>query len=218
MRVLIPSLFLLLMPACQMRVWQAKVPDPVTITEQQREPWAQAAGWIEVDYAKGHPDPVEGQKVATALSTSIGSPSTPAKSVDQLIKDLERARAQIRSQQAQIESFLHRQQGRTVEGSGFNLLGFTSSYWVWVGGLAVFLWLGGGPILIMVIRRTRNTLRATIKAIEETRRVNPQAVAVFENQASKVMDASNKKLVKSEKQVVKKEMIRKMQNDLIERS
>jgi hypothetical protein len=207
LHVIFLLIILLVTPACRSwRLFQKEVPTPVSVRGEELEALAKGAQWIERDYYLGHPNHKEGTEVAVAMSKAIGSPTTPAKSVDELLEELDRAHKVIAIQRQKIDHFLATQQGRTVEGSGFALLGFTGSYWFWLVVIIAFVLMGGGPILIAIIGRMRRTLIATTKAIEKWREDEPEVVARFEQYASRAMDRTEKNVIRIEKARAKREI------------
>lgn len=204
---IVTALFLL--TSCtvpSIRVGEKKVPSPNDVTTEQREAWAQGAQWIYTDYIAGHPEPEEGIKVSRSLTTSIGTPVTPQTSPTKVTRALDRQTRDEASRKSDLDNFLRTHEGKTIEGTGINILGFTGSYWFWFAVVVVIVISGGGPIVIMVIRNLHSTLIATVSAVEQLKRKNPQAAKEFQEIASKVMDTKHKKVIRVEKVAAKKQM------------
>jgi hypothetical protein len=126
--VLVAFLLLVGCSLAPLRVFQAKVPDPIVKTEGQQEADRRAADLL----ARKLETPVALKPVAVGLSASLGAPKkslqadTPAeleRAADQSLLEL---RAGMLKLQQQIESqnkFLAKYAGKEIEGTGLSLLG-----------------------------------------------------------------------------------------------
>jgi uncharacterized membrane protein len=182
----------------EVKLGEKEVPAPNMVTQETRYAWAQAADWIEKDYQTGHPDPEVGQDVASTLSISLGPPLYLEDNPKKIIKTLNQNREDEADAREKTRDFLQKHQGKTIEGTGIDLLGWVDGYWVVVLVIAIIILMGGGPILVMVVNRVRVTLIQTVRAIERMKQEDPAAAAVYERIASEVMDDSHKRQIQAE--------------------
>ena len=185
--------------APQWRLFERKVPDPLAVTGDVQLAWAQGAEWLEQDYSRGHPNPEDGKLVSTALSNSIGSPLRYEDNADKVIRDLRRANKLLKEQLGEVNAFLQAQQGKTVEGTGVNILGFTGSYWFWMCVIIFIIAIGGLPVILFVIRTLRSTIITTTRVVEELSETNPEAAEEFKLLAKRRMSTKEKAAIKKHK-------------------
>lgn len=182
------------------RVFEAEVPEPVEVSPEQREVWAQGASWLERDYAAGNPEADAGVEVSAALSRSIGEPEEVEEDWEEIVVGLEAELRREREERKRLREFLERHGGKAVEGTGWNVIGFTGSYWFWLVVVVGILAVGGGPLLLMAFRGMRRTVETVVGAIDLFEDERPGEAAVLKREyLSRKLDRAQKREIRKAK-------------------
>lgn len=186
----------------EIRLFEKQVPEAPEQSPEKVEAERQAAYYM----ASKLEQPVELKPLAYDLSTSLG---VPEKSVDleaPLLEESERLRALLRRGQVltrrdyeQFQTALSRYEGKTIEGTGWNVTGPTGL--LMVVGLIAFAVLvpGGFTFLWFIFKRVRNTGQQLVEGIMEFEKERPKEFGKMKSYLSRKMDKPAKQWVRKEK-------------------
>lgn len=190
----------LLLAGChapQWRVFQSKVPAPISKPAAQVEGERQAADYV----ARTITAPAESVPVAQKLSASLGEPEhrieskTPEKGSNEAINALANGVKESQSQIVRLNERLDKFDGKKIEGTGFNVFGFAVSLPV-LGliALAIFcpsLFL----VLLSTLKRVKGALVATIQGVQAFKAANPELSEEINTKLDQAQDATHKALI-----------------------
>lgn len=190
---------ILLLSGCRLpeiRIGQAEVPAPLTVTPERLEAYRQGADYV----AKTIESPVETVYVADELSSSLGAPKRPLDNVEDVVESLRKA---YKDQEEEIESLnrkLERLQGKDIEGTGVDILPFGGGIGFIALIAAIILVPGFGTFVFWIIRKaftnTRGAFKSTIRAIEDFKKEKPSEASALLNYLSKHQDSIHKDIVR----------------------
>lgn len=203
MRTAVLSLCLILLAGCSIaRVFQSKVPEPLSKTPQQTEAERSAADLI----ARKLETPVELKPVASSLSASLGTPKYSLADISHfnIATASERAnddlRDSMRDMQRRLDELnrkLTKLQGKEIEGTGISLFG--PGMTTVVIGLIVLGVVFPPAFTLMGIayRRLKQTSSIIIDQIDHAAKAPETAEAMksFKTAVSHKMDLVHKKVV-----------------------
>lgn len=196
----------------QWRVFQSRVPQETGRTEAQAEGEKRAAAYIVERSRPPVADPVNAvadiHTVAAPLSASLGPPSK-AITVEDRAEVIAGLQAALAAKEAELEkwrAFARRHGGRTIEGTGFNLLPFVGT-----GGLIAVIALcilfpTVGYLLLRVLPLLWRMVRSMIQGVETIVAKAPAAGRVVQAEFRHVMDKDEKAVIKILKAGVKPQL------------
>lgn len=183
----------------EIRVGQAKVPEPVRVTPEQIETQRQAADYLE----RTVETPSEAQEVARALSDTVGAPVYPQAEATYIVDALYSDYRDTQREQRKRDQFLTKHAGGEIEGTGVDLApwGMGLGTIILIFGIVA---LGGAPLLIAIGRLSVRTLigafRSTSRAIDEFKVKNPDGWAQLKPYLSTHQDSTHKSTIARERQ------------------
>lgn len=185
-----------LMP--QWRLFQKKVPAPIVKPAAQIETERRTADYI----ARTVQTPPQLKPMAADLSESLGRPEKPIpadttadEAETRMRAEWQKALLKSQEQLAQLNAMLAAQEGKKIEGTGFNIFGFSVGF----AGLALIALCVMFPplatILWAVFKRVSGALTSTATGISNFIRDNPDAGEKLKAALAKTQDAAHKQII-----------------------
>jgi len=186
----------------QWRIFQAKVPTETGRTDAQAEGEKRAAAYIEARSRPPVADPVEAvtdiHTVAAPLSASLGPPSRPITTDDReaVIAGLQKALAAKEAELEKWRAFARKHGGRTIEGTGINILPFVGTGGFIALIVLIVLFPPLGYLLVRVLPVLWSALRSIARGVETVAVKAPGAAKAVKSELSRVMDRSEKTAIR----------------------
>ena len=188
MRFLIIPSVLLLVSCGSMRILKEKVPEPIKKDFHHKDAEKKSA-FILATNAKD-----ENKNLANALSRSLGTPSNLQEDSQDLVKDLfshtNKYEAKISGLNVELENL----QGKDIEGTGFNLMPFTSILGIVAIIALIILFPSAITVLFFLLKRTRSAFGNVVKGVQEFTDKNPTSAKDLNDLLDKKMDRVEKDL------------------------
>ena len=179
----------LLFTSCgSVRVFEDKVPEPIKKNEIHKDAEKQGAYYLAVN-AKD-----ENKDVANALSRSIGTPSKIEDNPKTIVESLFSFTSNYESKISNLNQELETLQGKDIEGTGFNLMPFTSTLGFVLICILLVLFPSAITILFFILKRTRNAFSNIVKGVQEFTKNNPGNAKDLNEVLEKKMDRVEKAL------------------------
>ena len=183
-------LFLLLTSCGTFRVGEKSVPDPVKKTQQHKEVEKQSAYYLATHTTD------ENKVVADVLSRSIGTPKKKENKSSVLESELFQHIGNFESRTIELNDELESYSGKTIEGTGINLLPFFSSFGVVAIVALLILFPSATTILFFVLRRTRTAFANVVEGIQEFAKDDPEHSKHLDELLEKKLDRREKLQIK----------------------
>lgn len=139
--------------------------------------------------------------VAKSLSLSIGLPAVAfaaphsVAGASQVSAKTNLVISHVQDARQKQDDFLNKYQGKTIEGTGFDVLAPAGGLGI-LGIIALLVFVPGSlSVLFWIIARLRGTVRTVATGIENFKAANPTVVQDLNNSLSKAMDEVHKKIV-----------------------
>jgi hypothetical protein len=195
----------LLLSGCktpQLRIFQSKVPAPISKPAAQVEGERQAADYV----ARTITAPAESVPVAQKLSASLGEPEhrieakTPEKGSNEAIKSLADGLKENQGQLVLLNERLSKVDGKKIEGTGFNMFGFAVSLPV-LGLIALAIFCPSSiGVMWWLLKKTKGALVATIQGVQDFKESNPDIAVKLNTALAATQDAAHKATISIIKQ------------------
>lgn len=185
-KVYLLALCLLFSSCGSVRIFQEKVPEPIKKKDIHKDTEKQGAYYLAVN-AKD-----ENKDVANALSRSLGTPSKIEKKPENIIQSLFSFSSEYEQRISKLNSKLDTLQGKDIEGTGLNIMPFTSILGIVLIGILIILFPSAITILFFILKRTRKAFSNVVTGVEEFTKSHPV-------EAKDLQDVLDKKLDKVEK-------------------
>lgn len=200
MRTLLTVLIALTLMGCStVRNWtvgQESVPQHEAITESQREAERTAADYL----SRNVSEPLEAMSVAKRLSDLVGAPVAESDDTDQIIATLNAEIRDLRERNNRLERWVREYEGQPIEGTGWRPFGWLPGSWfTWAVAIIAIVALGGGPVLLMMLRGSRRTLRKLVRGIQDVSLSDPESARVIKARLKQLMSREDELLVDKQK-------------------
>lgn len=181
----------------QWRLFQKKVPAPIVKPAAQIETERRTADYIarKIEWKS----PVK--TMALNLSASIGRPERPIADDDEAVieqrmrVEWDKVLLKEQDQRAELNERLTAQEGKKIEGTGYNIFGFSVGF----AGLALIVLCVMFPplatILWAVFKRVSGALTSTATGISNFIKDNPDAGEKLKGYLAKTQDAAHKQII-----------------------
>lgn len=179
--------YLIFLTSCgSVRVFEDKVPEPIRKNQIHLDKEKQGAYYLAVN-AKD-----ENKDVANALSRSIGTPSKIEDNPKTIIESLFSFTSNYEGKISNLNQELETLQGKDIEGTGFNLMPFTSILGIVVIGVILILFPSVITILFFILKRTRTAFGNMVQGVKEFTANNPNEAKNLDIILEKKMDRQEK--------------------------
>lgn len=177
-------------------IFQKEVPAPIVKPVKQIEAERQTADYI----ARVVEKPPELKPLAVSLSESLGHPEKPlVGAIDdvetRMVKAWEKVLLQDQQQRESLDSLLAKYGGKKIEGTGYNVFGFTMSGAVIILVILVILFPPIGIILWSVFKRLSGALASTVKGVSNYIKENPESGQKLKGYLKDTQDLAHKKII-----------------------
>jgi len=196
MKKFIIALVLLSLTGCStLRDWKVgtdEVPGYDPITRDQREAEKTAADYL----ARNVETPVEAVPVAQGLSNLMGAPIVPTDDTAAILRDLRKELAAQQKRLADLEEWISKNQGKSIEGSGWQPFKWIPGTWfLWIIGITAFIAIGGLPFLVMALRMSRATIRTLVRGVEDIAQSSPDTAKQIKSRLKQIMPNDQQLLI-----------------------
>jgi hypothetical protein len=198
-----PTLLLLcvvLFSGCSMlpqwRVFQKKAPEPIVKTEKATEVDRQAADLI----AREITAPIELKPVAIKLSQSLGVPEKPltgeiAKVAEDATVAISKELVKVQKERDELNVTLSKIEGKKIEGTGYNIFGFSMSLSVIVLIVLCVMFPPLATVIWWLVKRISGALSRTTKGISNYVKAHPDQGDKLKSYLSNVHDVADKTII-----------------------
>jgi|13_taG_2_1085334.scaffolds.fasta_scaffold11229_2 hypothetical protein len=177
----------LLFSSCgSVRVFQEKVPEPIKKKDIHKDTEKQGAYYLAVNTDN------ENKDVANALSRSLGIPKKIEEKPNNITEKLFAYTSEYQDGLSKLNTKLDTLQGKEIDGTGLNIMPFTSILGIVLIGLLFILFPSAITILFFILKRTRKAFSNVVTGVEEFTKSHPV-------QAKDLQDVLDKKMDKVEK-------------------
>jgi len=185
---------------CQLPTWtvfKEKVPEPIVKSDDAKEVERQAADLI----ARKIEEPKELKPVAVKLSESLGVPNKPLrndnleaaaeKAVDAINSEL----VEVQEKRVELNEQLAKNSGKAIEGTGYNLFGFSMSLSMIVLAVLFVMFPPLAMIAWKVFSGVAGALKATVSGINDYVKANPDQADRLKSSLKGKHDAAHKAII-----------------------
>ena len=181
--------FLFFLTSCEsVRIFEDRVPEPIRKNQIHLDKEKQGAYYLAVN-AKN-----ENKDVANALSRSIGTPSKIEDNPKTIVESLFSFTSNYEGKISNLNQELETLQGKDIEGTGFNIMPYTSTLGIVVICILLVLFPSAITILFFILKRTRNAFSNIVKGVQEFTKNNPGNAKDLNEVLEKKMDRVEKAL------------------------
>jgi hypothetical protein len=188
MKLLIITFVFFLTSCGSVRIFEDRVPDPIRKNQIHLDKEKQGAYYLAVN-AKN-----ENKDVANALSRSIGTPSKIEDNPKTIVESLFSFTSNYEGKISNLNQELETLQGKDIEGTGFNIMPYTSTLGIVVICILLVLFPSAITILFFILKRTRNAFSNIVKGVQEFTKNNPGNAKDLNEVLEKKMDRVEKAL------------------------
>lgn len=183
--ILIPFVFAL--SSCSsFQVFEKKVPESIRKNKDHLDNEKSGAYYLAINTTD------QNQDVANALSRSLGSPNKiendPKIIKKKLLENTQDYESKIFELNKQLDQF----GGKKIDGTGFSLFPFVSSFGFIVIIILLVLFPSLASVLFFILKRTKKAFENVIIGIKEFEKDNPESAKSLEEMLEKKLDKAEK--------------------------